>query len=188
MQGPVTVYRDGRELIDNEGKYSQIQDGDTLVIVDRDGNSADFGSLVRQFSRDQNRPVTFTANTEQRSAYTPKDLPRENESSRPVDKWWEKSKFMGESESRTAYTPKPLDVNVLERGAPPVRPSMPFEGLSESQAAYTPKELQREVANDVPIDTWWTKTKFSGESESRAQYTQKAPERGSIFYSSEHGW
>jgi len=181
MLGPVSVYRDGRELIDNEMKYSQIRDGDTLVIVDRDGNSADFGSLVRQFSRDQSRPVTFTANTEQRSAYTPKEIMRDPESNKELDKWWEKTKFMGESEAQATYTRKPLDKTVREAGPMPVRVNLPFDGVSEAQAAYTRKPIQREAANDVPMDAWWEKTKFDGQSEFKSQYTEKPLERAAAM-------
>jgi hypothetical protein len=183
MDGPIRLFKDGRFEIENERQYSRIADGDRLVVVDGEGNSADFGQLIRQFSRDQSRPIQFTATTENKSMYTPKKPePYSGDSARDAaaDHWWEKTRFAGESEMHACFTPKEIERNRQElRATPQVRPTTKFEGQTESRAAYTPKERIAEPVGEVGQGDgkWWEKTRFAGESEAKAQFTPKPVER-----------
>merc|ERR550514_573722 len=92
MDGPIRLFKDGRFEIENERQYSRIADGDRIVVVDGEGNSADFGELIRRFSRDQSRPIQFTSTTEHKSMFTPKHQPPSypvDARDEAADKWWE---------------------------------------------------------------------------------------------------
>merc|ERR1719274_427685 len=185
MRWPVKLYKGGRAEIADERAYARIQDGDSIVVVDSEGNAADFGKLVRQFSRDTSRPIQFTATTEHQSMYTPKKPQRfqpDAAADMAVEKWWEKTKFLGESESHAAYTPKEIEREPAGARAAPTtaRTYAKFDAVSETRAMYTPKEAAREGPHELdagPAEKWWEKTKFAGESEARAQYVPNPLEK-----------
>jgi len=185
MEGEVQMYKDGRFKIENEVHYSRIKDGDRIVVVDNKGNKMDFGDLMRRYSREQDDPITFTASTEsQNQYYHKKSAPDGPHSKEPSEKWWEKTKFNGDTEMRSQYVPKESDRQERAVHQPQARPNVKFDGTTEARAQYVPKRVEGENGQPhpkEPADKWWEKTKFTGDTEMRTQFVPKEVEKSNRY-------